>query len=181
MGLSAQARAVVTHRVGWLALTFVTDQDEATAPCLQAACQELDRMVSDIMGDRGQGEYRFRPEPIQFVTITTIVDRHIRGSHFGFWPGVHAAGHEAPSSLSVSQRGSGPMLPGIERMGADARRKRVSYLRPFSQPLGCSDLHSIQGPAQACAGLSFLLSPNLPPMGDHRVTPKVKLRNRQAR
>ena len=104
MGLSAQVRAVVTNRVGWLALTFVTDEDEATVPCLQAACQELDRIVSDIIGDRGQGEYLFHPEHIQFVTITTIVDRHIRVSHFGFWPGVQVAGHEAPSSLSVSQR-----------------------------------------------------------------------------
>lgn len=79
-------------------------KDEATASCLQAACQELDRMVSDIIGDRGQGEYLFHPERIQFVTITTIVDRHIRVSHVGFWPGVQVAGHEAPSSLSVSQR-----------------------------------------------------------------------------
>lgn len=62
--------AVVTHRVGWLALTFVTDQDEARVPCLQAACQALDCIVSDIIGDRGQGEYRFHPE---FVTITTSV------------------------------------------------------------------------------------------------------------
>ncbi len=65
MGLSAQVRAVVTHRVGWLALTFVTDQDEDGVPCLQAACQELDCIVSDIIDDRGQGEYRFHPEPIQ--------------------------------------------------------------------------------------------------------------------